>query len=289
MHTAAAATLEKRELSARALSESTSDDGFDARELYRNIKDKRQVRLPIFRRATAISSYVTSIGLFLFEPRYRLMIHEAMAHRSEQECRGYAIAATRPRFLFAAFGNARHAALLVEIWSCDIRPDGSAEVMLRPVTDHPLVAMDEVQERPESGGLQEATVVMVNNNAFKDRTKTLPAFVMSVSADFLSHDHIFVRFFEGPYKLLIAEIMSERSDDERQGQIMNAPFPQFLFVSNPQSLEARILDVVQCTIHPDGSADLVCRPACWVAICSKSTRPGSGGLYDATVLLPSFN
>ena len=267
--------------------DATSDESCIARELYRTIKDKRQLRLPIFRMAMAGCSYETSISLVLFEPRYCLMIRQAMSYRSEQECTGHAIAATRPRFLFAAFGNARHAALLVEIWSCHIRPDGTAEVTIRPVTDHPLVAMVDVHVRPDTGGLQEATLLMANSVVFSNRTKTFPVFVMSVANDFMLQNHIFLRFFEDRYKLLIAEIMRERSDDERQGEVMVAPFPQFLFVFNPQSLEARILDVVQCAIHPDGSADLVCRQDCWVAICSKRMRPGSGGLYDATVLLPS--
>jgi len=45
---------------------------------------------------------------------------------------------------------------------------------------------------------------------------------------------------------------------------------------------------LQCTIHEDGTADLVGTPASWVAIQSVQEKPDTGGLSHATVLLPTY-
>jgi len=255
------------------------------RKLYLQVKEHRPVRLPIFR--LVVQTFYTSeevIHLFFFEPRYRLLIREVMANRNDRERSGSPIAAPRPRFLLASFGFATHAAVLVEVCRCRIRWDGTAQVSLVPVSDAPfLVSMTDVRVRPQTGGLQEATLSKMPTIA------TLPMFSMGgrVGSRLVLEDEIALRFFEDRYKILIAEIMEGRTLAERQGQVMTAPLPQFLFVPGNGIMEARIVDVVQCTIYPDGTADLIGRTSSWCAIRSKRLKPRSAGLFEATVMLPT--
>jgi len=261
------------------------EDSLIPRKFYMQVREHRPVRLPIFR--LVVQNFYTNgevIHLFFFEPRYRLLIREVMANRNDRERSGLAIAAPRPRFLLASFGFATHAAVLVEVCRCRIRWDGTAEVSLVPVSDAPfLVSMTDVGVRPQTGGLQEATLSKTPSIA------TLPIFSMGGRVGFrlVLEDEIALRFFEERYKILIAEIMEGRTLAERQGQVMTTPLPQFLFVPGNRIMEARIVDVVQCTIHRDGTADLVGRTSSWCAIRSKRMRPRSAGLFEATVMLPT--
>jgi len=283
-------TLEELIRQTLAMAEQQMDEEasqpFLPRDLYRKVKEHTPIRLPIFRMLQAFHEGEI-INVHLFEPRYRLLIQEVMAHRSDRERSGSPILSPMPRFVWSSFGFATHAGILVEVRRCCLREDGTADVSVSPVANRsPLVALQDVRTRAESGGLQEATLSLKKS----PKTATLPLFHLGGGSGYrlIMQNRIALHFFELRYKCLAAEIMKGRSKEERFGQTMTAPLPQFVFVPGNRSMEARIVDVLQCTIHEDGTADLVGTPASWVAIQSVQEKPDTGGLSHATVLLPTY-
>ena len=141
-------------------------------------------------------------GLHFFEPRYRLLISEVMANFPVQSRRGQRISPMIPRLFppsqplgaandgdikastldllekndsllqdhhMPTFIHAHHPQLrknvpatIVQVQLCAISPDGSADVLLKPIA---YVWLEEIWERPGTGGLLEARGIRMGKEA----------------------------------------------------------------------------------------------------------------------------
>lgn len=242
----------------------------------------KPLRLPVFtmRHDVTIGQEVI---LRLFEPRYRLLIADTMAGRTDNERMGFPLSVPRPRFLFAckAGGWRQRVACIADIRRCDLRPEGIADVSIVPIK---WVLMEDVSIRPESSGLLDATV-------FKKSKKTIhPVFCMRCRL--VLGQSIQLHFFENRYKILITEIMEGRTDSERNNGAMSLPLPQFVFACQTplkSGNAACLVEVVQCLVRYNGTVDLTVVPRSWVLIDALSMRANSGKLFDATVLHPMID
>jgi Lon protease-like protein len=236
----------------------------------------KPIRLPVFSMfcPTAIGM---EIDLRLFEPRYRLMINEVMTGRSDRERSGFPMVAPRPRFVFANRSDtwSKNIVCVVEVYRCIFRRDGIADITIVPVH---WAVLSELVQRPLSGGLMDGVVMRA------PKRMRLPAFCMR--AHLRLGQAIRIRLFEERYKTLIAEVMSEKTNDERNGSVISEPKPQFVFFSTNRFREGSIaclVDIEQCRIHGDRSAHVTVVPTSWVLVESIRVRPKSGKLYDASV------
>jgi hypothetical protein len=100
-----------------------------------------------------------TFGLHFFEPRYRLLIAEVMRGWPELARHGATIVARAdgrfPTFVYAHVAPLAPGtpACLVQVRQCVIHRDGSADVLLVPVS---YVWLERIWERPHSGRLFEA-------------------------------------------------------------------------------------------------------------------------------------
>jgi hypothetical protein len=99
-----------------------------------------------------------------------------------------------------------------------------------------------------------------------------------------------LRFFEPRYQLMISEVMSGFPGSARSGEpivVENVrDYPSFVYAH--KSLEPKnpacIVQVRQCLIHPNGTADVFLVPLAYVWIDRVVERPASGGLADVRVI-----
>jgi hypothetical protein len=100
-----------------------------------------------------------------------------------------------------------------------------------------------------------------------------------------------LHFFEPRYRLLISEVMSRFPVSARRGEPIvvesKRDYPSFVYAHKsplaPTS-PACIVQVRQCLIHPNGTADACMVPSAYVWIDRVTARPSSGGLTDVRVI-----
>jgi hypothetical protein len=92
------------------------------------------------------------IGLHFFEHRYRLLIHHVMEGYNVDNHSGFVLQRNGeyPTFVYADMVPFASPACLVEVRQCTIRPDQSADVMLKPVA---FTWMERLWEAPNTGCL----------------------------------------------------------------------------------------------------------------------------------------
>jgi hypothetical protein len=126
--------------------------GTSYKQLYARVLSE-QVRFkgPVFFMPGHVQFGEAAYGLHFFEPRYRLMIAEVMQSHSHEARNGGQVRGT------ALFIHANRAplapsspAVLVQVRSCQIYPDGRADVFLAPVSH---VCIEKLWVRPNSGHL----------------------------------------------------------------------------------------------------------------------------------------
>lgn len=100
-----------------------------------------------------------------------------------------------------------------------------------------------------------------------------------------------LHFFEPRYRLLIAEVMRDLPESARRGEpIVPSPqgqLPTFIYAHmSPLAPKtpACLVQVRNCMIHPDGSADVMLTPVAYVSLERVWARPNSGQLFQATCL-----
>lgn len=99
--------------------------------------------------------------LTFFEPRYCMLINEAMQGRPASELSGSVLQEPRPKFIFANKSGHRSLsngamAYLVEISRCRMLEGGRAHIMIKPLKK---VKMVRVSERPGvRNGLRDARI-----------------------------------------------------------------------------------------------------------------------------------
>ena len=215
------------------------------------------------------------VSVSLHQPRYRQMIAEVMAGRSNRESNGHTIHKPRPRFLFSCKSDTWKtiAACVVELRRCQMYMDGTADIVIIPIK---WVLMEHVFIRPDSGGLWEAAIVR------SPRRSSLPVFCMR-SRVVLGRP-LNLRMFEERYRILIRDVMAGRSDE------VGAPPPEFVYAHQAPMKEGDIVcvvEVIHCRIvESNGTAFATVIPRRWVLVERLTVRPGSGRLFDATILYP---
>jgi hypothetical protein len=138
----------------------------DYKSIHRRVVDTYiRVTGPVFYMTGALR-LGRDIGLHFFEPRYRLLIAEVMRDWPVSARQGGPIGALThggdgrggrlPTFIYAHMAPLAPTtpACLVQVRQCIIHPDGSADVLLTPVS---YVWLERVWERPNSGRLCSAT------------------------------------------------------------------------------------------------------------------------------------
>ena len=102
-----------------------------------------------------------------------------------------------------------------------------------------------------------------------------------------------LHFFEPRYRLLISEVMAPYPVAFRRGDPIqlqgsgHSSYPKFIY-ANYSSLDrgapAVIVEVRQCLINPNGTADVFLCPTSYIWIEDIRERPNSGALYDARAI-----
>ena len=102
-----------------------------------------------------------------------------------------------------------------------------------------------------------------------------------------------LHFFEPRYRLLISEVMAPYPVTFRRGDPIelrgsgHSVYPKFIY-ANYSPLErgspAVIVEVRQCLINPNGTADVFLCPTSYIWIEDIRERPNSGALYDARAI-----
>ena len=102
-----------------------------------------------------------------------------------------------------------------------------------------------------------------------------------------------LHFFEPRYRLLISEVMAPYPVTWRRGDPIelrgsgHSVYPKFIY-ANYSPLErgtpAVIVEVRQCLINPNGTADVFLCPTSYIWIEDIRERPNSGALYDARAI-----
>lgn len=99
-----------------------------------------------------------------------------------------------------------------------------------------------------------------------------------------------LHFFEPRYRLLISEVMAPYPVAFRRGDPIqlrgtgHSSYPKFIYANySPlqQGAPAVIVEVRQCLINPNGTADVFLCPTSYIWIEDIRERPNSGALYDA--------
>jgi hypothetical protein len=100
-----------------------------------------------------------------------------------------------------------------------------------------------------------------------------------------------LHFFEPRYRLLISEVMSRFPVSARRGEPIvvesKRDYPSFVYAHKSPlaaTSPACIVQVRQCLIHPNGTADVFMVPSAYVWIDRVTARPSSGGLTDVRVI-----
>ena len=108
-----------------------------AQSLYFSVvKDFCYLTLPILFHMRCSSLHPgVQMSLTLFEPRYRMLVSEAMAGRKASELRGKLLKEPRPRFIFCHQRAMVHGStvFIVEITRCRMTEAGRAQIMINPI------------------------------------------------------------------------------------------------------------------------------------------------------------
>lgn len=141
------------------------------KKIYRHVVSKhiRQV-LPVFYMAGHVL-LGGSYRLHMFEPRYRLLVHELLkGYPEEAKKGGLTSSGDRPAPIFIhanrhPFGAASPACL-VQLVRCNISPrDGTADVMLLPIA---YIWLEKIWIRPNSGSLHYAQCIRMGQKATRE-------------------------------------------------------------------------------------------------------------------------
>mmetsp|Transcript_11031 Transcript_11031/g.20615 ORF Transcript_11031/g.20615 Transcript_11031/m.20615 type:complete len:352 (+) Transcript_11031:150-1205(+) len=136
-----------------------------ARSMYFTVlKDVAYITLPVFHMRCPTVQREMYMNLTLFEPRYRMLVREAMEGRKAFEFQGRLLTEPRPRFLFAHTRNLENgcSAFLVEIQRCRMLEGGRARIMIQPIKK---VKLDSIFPRPNvHNGLHDARIKRFGNN-----------------------------------------------------------------------------------------------------------------------------
>lgn len=102
-----------------------------------------------------------------------------------------------------------------------------------------------------------------------------------------------LHFFEPRYRLLISEVMApypvafRRGDPIRLRGSGHSSYPKFIYANySPldRGAPAVIVEVRQCLINPNGTADVFLCPTSYIWIEDIRERPNSGALYDSRAI-----
>jgi len=116
----------------------SSDNGTidSAQSLYFSVvKDFCYLALPIFHMRCSSLHPGVQMSLTLFEPRYQMLVREAMAGRKASELRGKLLKEPRPRFIFCHKRTMVDGStvFMVEITRCRMMEAGRAQIMINPI------------------------------------------------------------------------------------------------------------------------------------------------------------
>ena len=121
----------------RNIGNSGENDTIDsAQSLYFSVvKDFCYLTLPIFHMRCSSLHPGVQMSLTLFEPRYRMLVSEAMAGRKASELRGKLLKEPRPRFIFCHKRAMVHGSIvfIVEITRCRMMEAGRSQIMINPI------------------------------------------------------------------------------------------------------------------------------------------------------------
>lgn len=94
-----------------------------------------------------------------------------------------------------------------------------------------------------------------------------------------------LHFFEPRYRTLIAEVMAPLPASARMGKPISAEArPTFIYANRSRlsiGTIATIVEVIQCRIYQDGTADVMLEPTGYARIEIVWERPNSGQLWEA--------
>jgi len=127
----------------------------------------------------------------------------------------------------------------------------------------------------------------------KNMKITSPLFFMPGRTDI--GERIALHFFEPRYRALIAEVMAPFPDVARRGGMIAATSsrasPCFIYANCMRlrlGATVTIVQVIQCCMYPDGTADVVLEPFAFARIERLRKRNNSGELFEGQVaILPS--
>mmetsp|Transcript_27014 Transcript_27014/g.41029 ORF Transcript_27014/g.41029 Transcript_27014/m.41029 type:complete len:321 (+) Transcript_27014:194-1156(+) len=170
-----------------------------------------------------------AFGLHFFEPRYRLLIAEVMRDWPESARRGELIAASTqrrlPTFIYAHMSPLAPAtpACLVQVHSCMIHPDGSADVMLTPVA---YVSLERVWERSNSGRLFQATCLRMGQSQSRQiESQQINDVMENEFHQFaVNGEGILNIRSRGALNAIISHLVAAQEQDEEQDEIDNMIF-----------------------------------------------------------------
>lgn len=122
------------------------------------LQDIAYTTLPVFHARCPTLQKGMLMNLILFEPRYRMLIQEAMEGRKPHEFRGRQLNEPRPRFVFAHTRSLEHGscAFLVEIMKCRMLEGGRFRIVIHFIQK---VKLEHVAVRPGvHNGLHDARI-----------------------------------------------------------------------------------------------------------------------------------
>lgn len=96
-----------------------------------------------------------------------------------------------------------------------------------------------------------------------------------------------LHFFEPRYRLLIAEVMREQTEEARNGGRIRSRGASFIHANRAPlapTTPATIVQVLSCQMYPDGRADVWLLPTAYCWLERVWIRPNSGHLYYAQCL-----
>ena len=250
-------------------------------------KEARSIRFrgPVFQMRTGETLHLGKpIGLHLFEPRYRLLIKEAMRGRSKYEKNGGPISVDGnkpcPKFLFS-YGVSLplvsgDPAVIVELVRCHIYDDGRADVTIVPVMH---CRINSTWEREGSYRLMEAEATAAPRIRQRSPVSLCdpqfvagPVFHMHSSNTPQLGIEFRLRLFEPRYFSMMAELTQDLDETYRAGVAIphnSSNFgsnrkisrPQFIYAYRRNCLpseEALVVEVRRCHVRGDMTANVTC-------------------------------
>ena len=217
------------------------------------------------------------IGLHLFEPRYRLLIKEAMQGRSKYEKSGAPIGMEKPRpqFLFS-YGVSLplvcgDPAVIVELSRCRIYDDGRADVSIVPVMH---AKFSRVWEREGSHSLMEAEATIAPPICHRPPATLGDAQLLKASAFLLRAPRLpplgiefRLHLFEPRYYTMMAELTQDLAFlAYRSGMVIpdgKVPRPQFIYACGRNCApgeKALVVEVRRCYLRGNMTADVTVLP-----------------------------